>query len=304
MRRSFEGDLMSSIGTGGSASAQPSAAPDEKNVDMDTIHGFGREWAAYDQSKLLGASYQQAFNAYFEMFPFEQLPAGAEGFDLGCGSGRWAAGMAPRVGLLHCIDPSTEALDVARRRLGQLENVRFHLSSADDIPLEDSSQDFGYSLGVLHHIPDTGQALKDCVRKLKPGAPFLLYLYYKMENRPLWYRALWRASDTARKGIWRLPFPARKAVTTAVAALLYWPLARFAWAAEKAGLNGDGLPLGGYRHYTFYSMRTDALDRLGTKLEHRFSRSEMERMMEDAGLEQIRFREGIPYWTACGIRRK
>lgn len=295
---------MSSIGTGGSASAQPSAAPDEKNVDMDTIHGFGREWAAYDQSKLLGAPYQQAFNAYFEMFPFEQLPAGAEGFDLGCGSGRWAAGMAPRVGLLHCIDPSTEALDVARRRLGQLENVRFHLSSADDIPLEDSSQDFGYSLGVLHHIPDTGQALKDCVRKLKPGAPFLLYLYYKMENRPLWYRALWRASDTARKGISRLPFPARKAVTTAVAALLYWPLARFAWAAEKAGLKGDGLPLGGYRHYTFYSMRTDALDRLGTKLEHRFSRSEMERMMEDAGLEQIRFREGIPYWTACGIRRK
>lgn len=275
-----------------------------RNVDVETVHGFGEEWTAYDQSRLLGSQYEQAFNAYFEVFPFDQLPAGAEGFDLGCGSGRWAAGMAPRVGLLHCIDPSARALDVASRRLDQLENVRFHLASADCIPLEDSSQDFGYSLGVLHHIPDTMQALKDCVRKLKPGAPFLLYIYYKMENRPAWYRFLWRVSDAIRTGISRLPFRARKAVTTVIAALVYWPLARLALVAEKMGFSPDKLPLGGYRHYSFYSMRTDSLDRFGTRLEHRFSRGEIEGMMSDAGLERIRFREGIPYWTACGIRRK
>jgi 2-polyprenyl-3-methyl-5-hydroxy-6-metoxy-1,4-benzoquinol methylase len=32
-------------------------------------------------------------------------------------------------------------------------------------------------LGVLHHIPDTAAAMRDCVRKLKLGAPFLFYLY-------------------------------------------------------------------------------------------------------------------------------
>ena len=34
------------------------------------------------------------------------------GFDMDCGSGRWAKLMAPRVGHLDCIDPST-ALEVA-----------------------------------------------------------------------------------------------------------------------------------------------------------------------------------------------
>ena len=47
-------------------------------------------------------------------------------------------------------------------------------------------------------------------------------------------------------------------------------------------------------------MRTDALDRFGTQLEQRFSRREIEAMMQAAGLVDIRFREGLPYWVACG----
>jgi ubiquinone/menaquinone biosynthesis C-methylase UbiE len=65
-----------------------------------------------------------------------------------------------------------------------LNNCEFHLASVDEIPLPDSSQDFGYSLGVLHHIPDTQLALNACVKKLKLGAPFLLYCYYRFDNRP------------------------------------------------------------------------------------------------------------------------
>ena len=33
---------------------------------------------------------------------------------MGCGSGRWASLVAPRVGHLNCIDPSS-AIDVAKR---------------------------------------------------------------------------------------------------------------------------------------------------------------------------------------------
>jgi uncharacterized SAM-dependent methyltransferase len=50
-------------------------------------------------------------------------------------------------------------------------------------------------------------------------------------------------------------------------------------------------------------MRTDALDRFGTSLEHRFSREEIRQMMADAGLEDIHFRTSEPYWIACGKRR-
>ena len=67
-------------------------------------------------------------------------------------------------------------------------NCEFHCASVDAIPLPDDSADFGYSLGVLHHVPDTQKGILECVRKLKPGAPFLLYLYYAFDNRPWWFR--------------------------------------------------------------------------------------------------------------------
>ncbi|MEJ7775874.1 MAG: class I SAM-dependent methyltransferase [Sphingomicrobium sp.] len=283
-----------------SVNEQESALP--SNIDKQTVEGFGQEWAAYDQSGLEGAEYDSAFDAYFSIFPFEGLSADAEGFDLGCGSGRWAAGVADRVGILHCIDPSEQALEVAKRRLGGKPNVRFHTASSDTIPLADGSQDFGYSLGVLHHIPDTRQALQDCVRKLKIGAPFLVYLYYSLDRRSAWFRGLWRTSEFFRHRVSRLPFPLRKGVTAGIARIVYWPLARTARLLEMAGARVGNFPLSGYRKSSFYTMRTDALDRFGTRLEQRFSRTEIQAMMESSGLSEIHFKEDSPYWVACGIR--
>lgn len=273
-----------------------------KNLDRATVEGFGREWSAYDQSGLVGAEYRKLFDGYFRIFPFDDLPTDAEGFDLGCGSGRWAAGVAPRVGLLHCIDPSEQALAVARAKLKDHPNVRFHHAAADTIPLADGSQDFGYSLGVLHHVPDTAKAMADCVRSLKPGAPFLVYLYYALDNRSPWFRAVWRATDVGRRAISKLPFGLRKAVSTGIAAIAYWPLARFAWLLQRLGADVTAVPLSAYRYRSFYSMRTDALDRFGTRLEQRFTRVEIEQMMRAAGLTDIRFSEEEPFWVACGRR--
>lgn len=272
------------------------------NVDEATVAGFGDEWAAFDQTALDGDEYRRLFDDYFHIFPFDSLPAGAEGFDLGCGSGRWAAGVAPRVGRLHCIDPAERALAVARDRLGKTGNVDFHLAAADAIPLGDHSQDFGYSLGVLHHVPDTAKALSDAVRKLRPGAPFLLYLYYRFENRPAWFRRLWQLSDIGRRRIAALPFGARRGATEVLAAGGYWPLARAAWLGERLGAKVSNWPLSAYRHLSYYTMRTDALDRFGTRLEQRFDRTEIEVMMRAAGLVDIRFSERVPYWVACGRR--
>lgn len=273
-----------------------------ENLDRATVDGFGLEWENFDQTELPAQERQAIFEKYFAIFPFRDLSETAEGFDLGCGSGRWAELVCARVGTLHCIDPSDRALAVAKRRLAGQPNARFHLASSQNIPLADDSQDFGYSLGVLHHIPDTRAALRDCVRKLKRDAPFLLYLYYRFDNRPAWFKILWRASDLVRHGISRLPFAPRKLVTSLLAALVYWPAARAAWLAEKSGVAVAGMPLSFYRNASFYTMRTDALDRFGTRLEHRFLRAEIESMMHDAGLTAVRFHEGEPYWVACGRR--
>jgi hypothetical protein len=50
-------------------------------------------------------------------------------------------------------------------------------------------------------------------------------------------------------------------------------------------------------------MRTDALDRFGTRLEQRFTKQEIQKMMESSGLENIKFSEDTPFWTAVGFAK-
>ena len=272
-----------------------------QNVDANVVEGFGDEWSRFDQSELSADELAAMFDGYFHIFPWEKLPPDAVGFDLGCGSGRWARLVAPRVGNLHLIDPS-DALEVAKRNLAGQTNCDFHRATVDEIPLADQSCDFGYSLGVLHHIPDTEAGLRACVAKLKPGAPFLLYLYYRFDNRPLWFKAIWKASDVGRNVVSKLPHGARFAVSQAIAATVYFPLARTAKVIEKFGVDPTSLPLSQYRNNSFYTMRTDALDRFGTRLEKRFTKAEIRATMENCGLTDITFSDRS-FWTAVGYKK-
>ena len=157
---------------------------DSRNFDDATVRAFGREWTRFDQSEVPEEALRIMFSEYFAIFPWERLPRNARGADVGCGSGRWARLAAPRVSELHCVDASEEAVVVARRNLSTFANVIVHHATVDSLPFEDNSLDFAYSLGVLHHLPDAAAALRACVRKLKTGAPFLVYLYYAFDNRP------------------------------------------------------------------------------------------------------------------------
>lgn len=278
--------------------------PNGRNIDVETVRGFGDEWTRFDQRQLSSDERHEMFSMYFGIFPFSDRSNVWEGFDLGCGSGRWAALVAPRVGKLHLIDASGEALAVARRNLAGASNCDFYWESVDEMSLPDSSQDFGYSLGVLHHVPDTAAALASCVRKLKPGAPFLVYLYYAFDNRPRWFAYLWRVSDWMRRAIARLPHGPRFLVSQILAMTIYWPLARAAAAGQRAGFNVTNWPLAFYAHRSFPVMRNDALDRFGTRLEQRFTRARVAAMMSEAGLEEIHFSERAPFWCAVGCRRK
>ena len=272
------------------------------NLDTRVTEGFGDEWTRFDQSVLPPAVLLEIFDAYFRCFPWNSLPARAVGADFGCGSGRWAAVVAPRVGKLYCVDASEAALRVARRNLVSFGNCAFVQASIAENPIPDDSLDFGYALGVLHCVPDTAAGLASCVRKLKPGAPFLVYLYYRFDNRPGWYRAAWLITNLARAVISRLPYGLRYWSSQLIAASVYWPAARFARMVSRLGVEAAHLPLQFYADKPFYVMRTDALDRFGTRLERRFTRTEIEKMMQAAGLQAIEFSEKAPFWCAVGRR--
>jgi len=244
------------------------------NLDRATADDFGREWQRFDQRGLSSAELQRMFAEYFAIFPWDSLPRDAMGFDAGCGSGRWAALVARRVGWVHCIDASTDALAVAQQSLAGLANVSFHAAPA--------------------------AGLAACVRTLKRGAPMLLYIYYAFDNRPTWFRLLWRASDGLRRLLSRAPFRLKSVVAELLAACVYWPLARGAKVSEQLGGNIANWPLGAYRWRSYYAMRNDALDRFGTRVERRMTRAQIKALMEEAGLRDIRFRDAAPFWCAVG----
>jgi SAM-dependent methyltransferase len=272
------------------------------NADDATIKGFGLEWSAFDQSKITNEELKSVFDGYFELIDLAKLPSDAVIMDVGCGSGRWAQFAAKYCKVIHLVDPSIDALAVARRNLSDFLNCEFHHASTENLPVADRSCDLVYSLGVLHHIPDTASGIKDCVKKLKPGAPFLVYLYYRFDNRPLWFRGLWWISNLLRKLLSRLPFVMKRMMTDLVAILVYFPLARISKLVQRIGGDPANLPLSIYRDHSLYTMRTDSLDRLGTRLEHRFTRKEIKTMLESAGLVNISFRESEPFWCAVGYK--
>lgn len=275
----------------------------QTNVDVKTVAGFGEEWSKFDQSELDEKELRQIFESYFNIFPWEILPGNAVGFDLGCGSGRWAKLVAPRVNKLICIDASKKALEVAERNLQNQKNCEFHNASVAEIPISDGTMDFGYSLGVLHHIPNPIEGIRECTKKLKKGAPFLIYLYYAFDNRPVWFRLVWKLSDVLRRGVASLPNGIKHLAAEIIALTIYFPLARLAFSAEKLGFTVSAFPLSIYRDKSFYTMRTDALDRFGTRLEHRFTRNQISEMLTESGLENIRFSEEMPFWCAVGIKK-
>ena len=268
----------------------------EKNVDSPVVRDFGEEWSAFrqDEKSLARDQRETIFENYFHIFPWHLLPPNSGiGVDFGCGTGRWAMMVAPRVAHLHLLDISPEALAVA--------HVSFYVSSVADIPLPARSLDFAFSLGVLHHVPDTQAAIEAIAQKLKDGAPFLVYLYYAFDNRPAWYRPLWMLSNGVRLIVSRFPHRMRVVITGTIAAAVYWPFARLAALLSRFGVSRQTLPLSWYADKSFYVMRTDSYDRLCTRLEKRFIRVQIEQILVRTGFEQI-LSDLAPYWCSVGNR--
>jgi ubiquinone/menaquinone biosynthesis C-methylase UbiE len=276
--------------------------PMKKNFDEATIQGFGEEWQRFDQTELSNNERLEIFENYFKIFPWHALPTtGGIGMDVGCGSGRWAEVVAPRVEKLYLLDASQNALSVAKKRLKN-SNVEFICKTIDEKMFSENALDFAYSLGVLHHLPDTERALSGIFKILKPGAPFLVYLYYKFDNRPWYFKLLWKMSEGLRYFISRTPFRLRAFISEVIAYIIYWPLARIALWLEKFAKLPSAWPLAFYRNKSLYTMRTDALDRFGTRLEKRFTKAEIKSMLKKSGFERIVFSDSAPYWCAVGFK--
>jgi len=276
---------------------------ESKNLDGDTVEAFGDEWEKFsvfeeEEIALVG-------DQYFDIVDSAALNKESVVLDMGCGSGRWSRYVSDKVKQVEAVDPS-KAITLSARNHQDKKNIRWTQASVSTLPFSTNSFDFVVCLGVLHHMPDTGAALRDVVRYIKPGGSILLYLYYALDNRGPLYKALFKASHLIRLVISKLPNRLKMLVCDVIAILVYWPLTTMA-RIVKSIFSGSTfyhkMPLSYYCDKSFFVMRNDSLDRFGTPLESRFTKEEIRSMMQNAGLDNIVFSPNEPYWHATGQKK-
>jgi len=156
---------------------------------LQTSKSFGYKWGRRDSYEDVAAieSYRRWL---LDKYGFASAKAWSSYFDgrrrvldVGCGSGYSSAlwldtpdwqGRAMWVG----VDIS-DAIDVARERLGSVPNTHFVQADALRMPFAPGAFDTIFSEGVLHHTPSTRDALLACARLLAPGGAFHFYVYRK-----------------------------------------------------------------------------------------------------------------------------
>lgn len=105
---------------------------------------------------------------------FAKLRPGETVVDLGCGGGLDVLLAAPRLGPAGKaigIDMTPEMIDRARKNAARagVQNVEFHLSRIESLPLPDASVDCLISNCVINLAPNKPAVFREMYRVLKPG---------------------------------------------------------------------------------------------------------------------------------------
>ena len=109
-----------------------------------------------------------------------ELPRGSHGLDVGCGVGLYALWLAEAVGpqgRVVGIEPSAERVEAARALVGHAwptACLQFRQGDATAIDAADASFDWVWCGDVLHHVQETGRALAEFVRVLRPGGRLIV----------------------------------------------------------------------------------------------------------------------------------
>lgn len=275
----------------------------EKFKEKRLIKEFGKEWARFDQSKLPSYEHNLLFCNYFRILPKNFFKSNLVCADLGGGSGRWSQIIVKKIKKLIFVEPSLEAINIAKKKLSRFKNITFVNKKIENLKIENNSLDFAFSLGVLHHSNNYLKAIKLIRKKIKVQGFFLIYLYYNFENKPIFYLYLWYLSNIFRKIISLFPFTLKKFICELIAIFIYYPFAKFSKLLDYLNINSSNMPLSFYKNTSLYTMRTDSLDRFSTTIEKRFSKDQIKKILNNCGFYNIRFSNSAPYWCVLCQRK-
>lgn len=264
------------------------------NADAPTVESFGDEWNRF--SSFSEEELKKAGDQYFDIVTEEMADKETVALDIGCGTGRWSRFLSPRVKFIEAVDPG-EAVRAAVPFTKPCGNIRVTQAGYGNLPFAKESFDFVFSLGVVHHLPDTAGAIKEAASMVKKNGWLLLYIYYSLDNRGFFFRFIFGMSDLVRRVVSKLPRALKFFVCEGIAIFVYLPFLLLTRLVRLFGGNAwRKVPLAYYVDKPWKVIRNDALDRFGTPLEKRFSKEEIASMLREAGMQDIRFSEEEPYW--------
>ena len=86
------------------------------------------------------------------------------------------------------VDAFASEIETWRRLAGGRPRLSFEVADGRALPFEDASFDHAYSISVLEHVADDGdaQALRELARVVRPGGRVVLTLPYASEARDEW----------------------------------------------------------------------------------------------------------------------
>jgi ubiquinone/menaquinone biosynthesis C-methylase UbiE len=101
---------------------------------------------------------------------------GEKVLDAGCGMGRFTEICCDAGADVHAVDLS-DAVEVAAQNLAGRSNAHFYQADIFRLPFMDESFDRVFSIGVLHHTPDTKAAFQSLVRLVRPSGHIAIWVY-------------------------------------------------------------------------------------------------------------------------------
>lgn len=115
--------------------------------------------------------------------------AGAWALDCGCGSGEKTqvlAKLSPQQNVVG-LDMGVASQEQAIAKFGHMPNLDYVQGNIMEPPIKDRAFDYGMSLGVLHHTPNTRKAFANFRKMLKEETTCVIWIYPPYSEGPEWW---------------------------------------------------------------------------------------------------------------------
>ena len=141
------------------------------------VDNFGFEWSTFPRLQLDDDSSRESEESFGLRTGLG--PEDVKGkliLDAGCGMGRFAHVAARWGGRVVGVDLS-KAVEAAAENLAGFDDVAIAQADLRKLPFAPATFDLVFSLGVLHHTPNTFESLSRIATLVKPGGVLAIWVY-------------------------------------------------------------------------------------------------------------------------------